>query len=333
MQIISGESFAEQISAWGVRCSFLDYNLAPQLVKYNFTMQNLLQLAKLKKMTESIKAWSGLDTEIETAQGGFSIVQPLKERQIVGYGEFCDILSTAKPYSVALGMNQNNEPITATLDEMTHIFCGGCTSSGKSVFLNSFIASLCSHNSPKDLQLILCDIKKVEFAKFNRLAHLVLPIANETKTMKSALDYAVNEMEKRYTLMETMGINENHGQFPKLVIVVDELADAVLQNDCDITTPLIRLAQKGRACGIHLCLCTQSIRVKVCGDGLLLANIPTRLVLTCSSFRESVLALGKAGAEKLTGKGDALLKLPSMVNEIRIQVPYISNEDIMAMYE
>lgn len=333
MEIITGEGFAEQISAWGVPCSFCDLQIAPQLIKYNFIMNNLLQLSKVKKMAESLKAWSGLDTQIDTSAGGFSIVQPRTERAIVNLECFGDDLATAKPYSVALGVDQNNNKITATLDEMTHIFCGGCTSAGKSVFLNSFIMSLCCYNKPQDLQLILCDIKKVEFAKFRRLAHLIRPVVNETHSMKLALDYAVNEMERRYAQMEQMGINQNSGQFPKLVIVVDELADAVLQTADDITTPLIRLAQKGRACGIHLCLCTQSLRVKVCGDGLLLANIPTRVILTCSSYRESVLALGKAGAEKLTGKGDALLKLPSKTTETRIQVPFIDDAGIASLAE
>lgn len=326
MQIISGESFAEQISAWGVRCSFLDYNLAPQLVKYNFTMQNLLQLAKLKKMTESIKAWSGLDTEIETAQGGFSIVQPLRERQDTCFGHFVDTLSASAPFSMVIGTDTNNNQIVATLDDCTHILIGGTTGSGKSVLLNDMICSLACFNNPKDLELVLIDPKIVSFTQYNKLCHLRYDVITDTKTANLALDDLIKEMNDRYSAMARMGIDKNTGQFKKIVVFIDEISDLVLSST-DIKDKLIVLLQKSRACGIHFVCCCQSPRSSVL-SGLLLANLPTRICLTCASYRESMLILNHGGGEKLTGNGDCIVKLPNSVNEIRLQVPYISSEDI-----
>ena len=270
MQIISGESFAEQISAWGVPCSFVDYKLAPQLVKYNFTMRNLLQLSQVKKMADNLTAWSGLDTQIETANNGFSIVQPLKEKQNLYLSQFNDLILNSPDYSIVLGENTDGEKILQTLDDLTHLLVAGTTGSGKSVALNDIILSLIIKHYPKELGLILIDMKRVEFNMYKDISHLMTPIVDTTERAEQVLTWLVGEMENRYKTMQRLGINKNSGQFKKIVCIIDELSDLVLNND-NIKPLLIKLLQKSRACGIHFIVATQSPRASILG-GSLLAN-------------------------------------------------------------
>lgn len=326
MQIISGESFAEQISAWGVPCSFCDLKLAPQLVKYNFIMKNLLQLAKVKKMADNLTAWSGLATQIETNCGGFSIVQPRLQRANTTLDSFADTLSASLPCTMALGTDTNGNQIVANLDDAVHLLVGGSTGSGKSVLLNNMILSLACYNEPSDLQIVLIDPKIVSFTQFRNLSHLRYNVITDTQTANLALDDLIREMNSRYSVMAGLGIDKNTGEFPKIVVFIDEISDLVLASN-EIKDKLVVLLQKSRACGIHFVCCCQSPRSSVL-SGLLLANLPTRICLTCASYRESMLILNHGGGEKLTGKGDCIIKLPNSINEMRVQVPYISPERI-----
>lgn len=329
MEIYTGESLAEQLTDWGVPCEFLTKQIAPQLVKYYFNLLQIGKLQKLKKMTEELAL--ATDTEIklkinEGKQGDFSLELLRDDCDLVKIGEFANILSSAEPYTIALGIDENGEKRTATLDDVTHILVSGTTGSGKSVMLHDIIMSLCCYNQTKDFGLVLVDAKQVEFNCYARLPHLMCPIIDDVETAKGIFLALVQEMNKRYAQMKKLGIEKNCGQFKKILVVVDELADLVMADE-EIKKPLIQLLQKARACGIHLCLGTQSVRTKVL-DGLMLANLPTRICLTCSSFRESVLALGNSGAEKLLGKGDCLVKLPKEIKPFRIQTPFISQNQI-----
>lgn len=332
MQIYTGESLAEQLTDWGVPCEFLSRNIAPQLVKYYFNLLQIGKLQKLKKMTEELAL--ATDTEIklkinEGKQGDFSLELLRDECDIVKIGQFANILSSAKPYTIALGIDENGEKRTATLDDVTHMLVSGTTGSGKSVMLHDIIMSLCCYNQTKDFGLVLVDAKQVEFNCYARLPHLMCPIIDDVETAKGIFLALVQEMNKRYAQMKKLGIEKNCGQFKKILVVVDELADLVMADE-EIKKPLIQLLQKARACGIHLCLSTQSPRAKLL-DGLMLANLPTRIALTSANVRESMLVLGHKGAETLLGKGDCLVKLPSSTKEFRVQTPLITLQQIKSL--
>lgn len=325
MEIYSGEGLAQQISAWGIPCSFCDLKLAPQLVKYNFTMKNLLQLSKVKKLADTLTALCGIPTQIETAQGGFCIIQPLPERQNLNLCAFMNDLLTSAKYSLVLGQDTDGNKILQTLDDLTHLLVAGTTGGGKSVALNDMILSLIIQNKPEELALVLIDMKQVEFTPYSHIPHLLTDIVSTPERAEIVLKWLIEEMERRYTAMQELGINKNTGQFKKIVVFIDELSDLVLTNE-NIRPLLIKLLQKSRACGIHFIVATQSPRAKIL-DGALLSNLPSRMALTCANMRESIIILDKKGAEELTYKGDCILRTPTIHN-IRIQIPFVSEKQI-----
>lgn len=326
MQIITGESIAEQINAWGIPCAFVCLTVAPQVVKYNFNLKDLTQLNKIKRLAESLTAWSGQAATINTIGGGFCVELARSERQFINLTEYAQTLEKAKPYSLAIGTNTNGQQITATLEDITHLLVAGTTGGGKSILLNNIIISLCCYNKPEKLALILIDLKRVEFSKFAKLPHLAAQTITEPEQAEQILLKLVEIMEARYKKLESIGAEKDNGHFKKICIIIDELTDLVQQAP-ECKKLLTRLLQKARACGIHLILATQSPRATIL-DGVTLANLPSRIALKCASVRESMLILGHKGAESLTGKGDAIYKAQNTTEEQRIQAPYITNEQI-----
>lgn len=322
MLIISGKSIATQLKLWGVPCDFEKLSVAPQLIKYKFRLNDPLFYQKAKKISEPLSIWAGAKAEVELCEKGFCVQIERKERGRVSLNEYADALTDAPPFSVAIGTTTDDEQRLATLDELTHLLVAGTTGSGKSVALSNIITSLCCFNSKKNLALFLIDVKNVEFSKFKR-APQVRKVITDSAEAKDSLEQLVQVMETRYAKLAQIGATKNCGHFAKIVVAIDELADLILQEPATKGL-IIRLLQKARASGIHLVLGTQSPRASIL-DGLLLANLPSRLALKCSSARESVLVLGHKGAEELLGKGDALFKLPSSTKEERIQCPFLSS--------
>ena len=327
MTMYTGESIAKQITAFGYPCEFIKHTIAPQIIKYYFNLKNILHLQRIKKITDNLTALTGLKVEYKpTNEAHFSLEIQRETRQTINITEYAQTMKQANPYSAIIGTDTNGKHTTATLDDLTHLLIAGTTGSGKSVSLNNIIISLLCYNKPQKLGLVLIDIKQVEFNIYKNAPHLIAPVCTDTTTAKSILLALVEEMERRYTILKELGKEKNNGEFKKIVVVIDELSDLILSDET-IKLPIIRLLQKARACGIHLIIATQSPRAKIL-DGVMLANLPSRLALTCASVRESILILGHKGAEQLTGKGDALLKLPSTTTETRVQVPYISKQQI-----
>lgn len=329
MQIYTGESLARQFCSWGYGCDFVDKVIAPQVVRYDFNLHNILQLQRIKRLCENLSALLRLRvdyTESETSD--FSLLVQRNEREIDYLENYADILENSAKYTLPIGTNENGEKITAPLDDLVHILCGGCTNAGKSVILNDFIVSLSLYNPPQELNLILIDAKGTEFNIYNNLPHLLFNVITEVDRAKGALQWLIDEMERRYKILAKLGKVKNEGEFAKIVCIIDELSDILLVDET-IKPLLIRLLQKSRACGIHIICGTQSPRAKIL-DGTTLANLPTRIALTCANVRESVLMLGHKGCEKLNFKGDAILSTPTM-REQRIQTPYISRERIQEL--
>lgn len=327
MKYITGESLCDFLTASGFACHFRHLTVAPQLVRYSLDLDFFGDLPKIRRYMDSLTAWAGTKATFCTSTDShFAIELQRDERRLVHLDEFADDLASATPYSVALGVESHGNKVVASLDDLTHLLVAGTTGSGKSVALNSIITSLCCYNDASNLGLVLIDPKRTEFTQFARLPHLLTPIVTEFDTAIQALSALVEKMELRYKKMASLGLKKADNHFKKIVVVIDELADLVLQDE-RARDLLIRLLQKSRACGFHFIVATQSPRASIL-SGLLLANLPSRLVLTCASARESVLALGCGGAEKLSGKGDAYIKLQSEVEHKRLQVPYINDNEL-----
>ena len=250
---------------------------------------------------------------------------------------------SSDPLTFAVGKDISGRAVVANLAKMPHLLIAGTTGSGKSVMTNTLISSLLYRNAPSDMKLIIVDPKQVEMAQYQDIPHLLTPIITQTEKALSAMKWAVGEMERRYTLMAEEKVkniadynakmakstdSEKEGKMPYIVIIIDEMADLMMMAGKDLEMLIVRIAQKGRAAGIHLVLATQRPEVKVI-TGLIKANIPGRIAFAVGSQMDSRIMLDQGGAEKLLGKGDMLLLTTEMMGKPRrIQGAWASDEDI-----
>ena len=233
-------------------------------------------------------------------------------RSIVEGPEFGKIMEKGG-LAFALGEDAGGQSLALDLAAMPHLLIAGATGSGKSVCINSLVASLLMTRPPDELRMIMVDPKRVELTPFNGIPHLVMPVIVEPDDVQPALRGLINEMTRRYKLMEELGVRNIAGYNAKanepmcfLVLIVDELADLMMTGGLEVEQQLVRLAQLGRAAGIHMVLATQRPSVKVV-TGLLKANVPARVAFAVASQVDSRVILDGAGAEALMGKGDLLL--------------------------
>ncbi len=251
------------------------------------------------------------------------------------------------PLAFAVGKDISGHAVVANLAKMPHLLIAGTTGSGKSVMTNTLITSLLYRNSPSDMKLIIVDPKQVEMAQYQDIPHLLTPIITQTDKALSAMKWSVGEMERRYSLMADEKVkniadyntkiasatdeNKKGSKMPYIVIVIDEMADLMMMAGKDLEMLIVRVAQKGRAAGIHLVLATQRPEVKVI-TGLIKANIPGRIAFAVGSQMDSRIMLDQGGAEKLLGKGDMLLLTTEMMGKPRrIQGAFASDKDINAV--
>ncbi len=260
-----------------------------------------------------------------------------------------------KPLAFTVGKDISGRPIVGNLAKMPHLLIAGTTGSGKSVMTNTLIMSLLYHNSPADLRLIIVDPKQVEMAAYDAIPHLLAPVITNVSEALSAMQWAVKEMESRYTTMKEArvknivdynekmakegtpavisdedGNNQKHdnGKMPYIVVIVDEMADLMMMAGKELETLIVRIAQKGRAAGIHLVLATQRPEVKVV-TGLIKANIPGRIAFAVNNNTDSRVMLDMGGAEKLLGSGDMLFLTTEMMGKpVRVQGAYVSDPEI-----
>ena len=253
------------------------------------------------------------------------------------------LLNTKDKLLIPLGKDISGKVIKTSIDELPHLLVAGTTGSGKSVFVHSIIMSLIMRNTPDELRILLIDPKKVEFAKYHDLPHLLCPIISDNNEAVTALKRLVDEMERRYEVFATKGNGatkyseymeyakeHNLELMPNIVMIVDEFADFISYNQKDVEQSIQRIAQKARACGIYMVLATQRPSVSVI-SGNIKANIPSRVALSVTSSTDSRVILDETGAETLIGKGDLLAKVPISKSLLRVQSSFISNKDIMAV--
>ena len=272
---------------------------------------------------------------------------PNRTRQTVAFGDILPYV-TGGPLEFALGRDAEGQPMVADLAKMPHLLIAGTTGSGKSVVISSILMSLLMRTFPEDVRLIMVDPKRVEFAPYDGLPHLYVPVVTEPKQAASALQWAVSEMERRLKVFERIGVrkistfNEKQaaGEFekydnppakmPYLVIVIDELSDLMMVAGKDVEASIVRIAQLGRAAGIHMIVATQRPSSNVV-TGLIKANITNRIGLTVATGIDSRVILDQTGAEKLIGQGDMLFSRVDWGKPKRIQGCYVSDEEIFSV--
>lgn len=255
-------------------------------------------------------------------------------RDIVESTEFA---SAKSPVTMALGKDIGGKVIVADLSKMPHMLIAGSTGSGKSVCINDLIISMIYKSSPQDLRLILVDPKMVELSVFSTLPHLLIPVVTDPKKASSALRWAVNEMTMRYKKFSEIGardlaryneLQDNpESRLPKVVVIIDELADLMMVAPDEVEDSICRVAQLGRAAGIHLIVATQRPSADVI-TGLIKANIPSRCAFAVSSSIDSRIILDSTGAEKLLGRGDMLFHPNGSNKPIRLQCAFVSDEEV-----
>ncbi len=324
-------------SALKTPCECVGVRQTPNTTLLDFRLANIADLPKVKRLAVLISAEVGEDVEVSKSTcGHFALVFKRATREAV---RFADSVRSAEPapFEAVVGIDEQGQAVKVSLPAMVSALCVGTSGSGKSTFLHSFINSLAISTSADKLGFLMIDCKRSELVRYNtKSAHLICKVCTTAEEAKTRLYQLLDIMQYRYNIMEEREINTCPEDFPRLCVIVDELAELVLSADRrladEIKTALARLCQIGRACGIHCVLCTQSPRVTVV-DGLIQSNTPTKFAFRTSNTRESILAIGHGGCERLFGRGDMLFKPSDDVREKRIQAPYITADEITALYE
>ena len=319
----------------------------PAVTQFEITVAAGTKVSKVRNLSDDIKlALAAKDIRIDAPIPGkrtIGIEIPNRIARAVRLSEVTDsevFQQSDSPLEAALGLDLNGKPVTLDLRKMPHGLIAGATGSGKSVCINSILVSLLYKADPHELKLMLIDPKMVELAPFNRIPHLVSPVITDVKAATAALKWAVDEMERRYALFMHAGVRDitrynsqaekagQHAQkMPYLLIVIDELADLMMMSPADVEEAICRIAQKARACGIHLIVATQRPSVDVI-TGLIKSNIPTRIAFAVSSAVDSRTILDGQGAERLLGRGDMLYLGNGMSAPVRLQGTFVTDDEI-----
>ncbi|MBO5924849.1 MAG: DNA translocase FtsK [Clostridia bacterium] len=279
---------------------------------------------------------------------GIEIPRPSDDRDIIGLRqvfEDSDFFTKNRSLAFALGTNIAGESIIGDLEKMPHLLISGGTGSGKSICMNTIICSLLYKYSPEYVRFILVDPKQVEFNIYNDLPHLLVKeVISDTEKAINALNWAIKEMEQRYTLFKTTRCknisdyntfienDKTKPRMPYIVFIIDELADLMSTKKKDVEDKVQRLAQKARAAGILLILATQRPSVDII-SGVIKTNLPSRIALSLSNYQDSKTILDRGGAEKLLGNGDMLYFPMGMMDPVRLQGAYLSNSEIASITE
>lgn len=328
--------------------------VGPAVTRYELTMPRGISVNKIAQMSDDIAMTLASNGAIRVeapipGKNSVGIEVPNKNIASVSLRELIDsneFRQRGNPLSFVLGKDINGDIIFCNLDKMPHLLVAGSTGSGKSVCLNTMLLSMCYKAGPQDIRLILVDPKMVEFTTYNGLPHLLIPEVITNKDMAvNALDWAIKEMERRYALFaknHVVNINEfnkseivkskKEDKLPYIVIVVDELADLMLEAKREIEDRIAKLAAKARAAGIHLVLATQRPSVDVI-TGTVKANLPSRIAFALTNYMDSKTVLDGGGAEKLLGKGDMLFKPQDKPEPRRVQGAFVSNPEIAKVVE
>ncbi|MCY9182103.1 cell division protein FtsK [Bacillus haynesii] len=331
---------------FNVKANVVHVTQGPSVTRFEVHPEPGVKVNKITNLSDDIKlSLSAKDIRIEAPIPGKNTIgievpnlhsKMVYLREMIRSSEF---RTNPSPLTAALGLDISGKPVVADLKKMPHGLIAGATGSGKSVCINTILVSLLFKAAPRDVKLLLIDPKMVELAPYNKIPHLVSPVITDAKAATAALKWVVEEMERRYELFAHSGVREierfnekvreqNMGEkLPYLVVVIDELADLMMVAPNEVEESICRIAQKARACGIHLLIATQRPSVDVI-TGLIKANIPTRIAFSVSSAVDSRTIIDMAGAEKLLGKGDMLFLENGSGKPLRLQGNFVSDREI-----
>lgn len=340
-KIRKAQLLKQTLLSFGVEVNVENIAVGPTITRYEVKPKVGTKVSKITNLTEDLAlALAAKSIRIEAPIPGKSYIGveiPNETSQTVSFKETIQVgMDKKENYNIvfAMGKDISGEVILSDITKMPHALIAGSTGSGKSVCINTIICSIIYNYSPEEVKLILIDPKVVELSIYNKLPHLIIPVVTDMKKTPSALSWAVNEMEKRYALFaqskskDIVSYNKkNEEKLPRIVIIIDELADLMMVAPKEIEEAICRIAQKARACGIHLVVATQRPSVDVI-TGLIKANIPSRIAFAVSSQTDSRTILDMSGAEKLLGKGDMLYSPIGMNKPVRIQGAFLTEEEV-----
>ncbi|MFJ7729477.1 DNA translocase FtsK [Neobacillus sp. NPDC097160] len=341
------ELLNQTLQNFNVGASVVNVTQGPSVTRFEVQPEPGVKVNKITNLSDDIKlSLAARDIRIEAPIPGkhtIGIEVPNQKSRPVLINEIIEssvFRETTSPLTAVLGLDIAGKPIVTDLKKMPHGLIAGATGSGKSVCINSILISLLYKARPEELKLLLIDPKMVELAPYNRIPHLVSPVITDVKAATAALKWAVDEMERRYQLFAHTGVRDinrfnelamQHKRYsdklPFIVIIIDELADLMMMSPADVEEAVCRIAQKARACGIHLIVATQRPSVDVI-TGLIKANIPTRIAFSVSSQVDSRTIIDISGAEKLLGRGDMLFLENGSSKPVRLQGTFVSDEEI-----
>ena len=330
---------------FGVGATCVDYVVGPSVTNFKIKYENNVTVRSVNNLIPDISVrLGGVAARFEGVVEGsrYSGIEVSNEVSTsVSFKEIYENLPDVKkkPLAVGFGKNIEGKIISADFAEFPHVLVAGTTGSGKSVFIHSIICTLIMRNSPDDLKLVLIDPKQVEMASYRDIPHLLCPVITDVKKAKGIMDKLAEEMNERYQMFEdsfcrSIGEYNEYAaengkeKMPYIVVIIDEYADLV-QVCKEISGPVVSIAQKARAAGIHMLISTQRPSTDVI-TGVIKGNLPTRVALSVSSQVDSVTVLGEGGAEKLLGRGDMLVSSPlvSRLGPVRLQGCYIKPKEM-----
>ena len=328
------------LSDLGVEAHVVRAVVGPRVTRYELRLGSGVKVGKVRNLQQDI-AYALAATEVRIlapipGKSAVGVEVPNTRPAKVTLGDVFRAYPDANDWTlpVGLGKDISGRAVFFDLSEMPHLLVAGTTGSGKSVMLNGLLTSLLLTTDPRQVKMVLIDPKRVELSQFGRVPHLITPVVTDVKKAANALGWAVAEMERRYEVLEKIGVRSVEGyndraevQIPYVVVVIDELADLMMQAGAKVEDAIIRLAQKARAVGIHIVVATQRPSVDVI-TGMIKANVPSRIAFAVSSQVDSRVILDSPGAEALLGMGDMLYKPVSAARPSRVQGAFISEAEV-----
>ena len=350
----TAQRLVDTLKSFGVETQVINVSRGPTVTRYELQPKAGVKISKITSLADDISlnlATAGVRIEAPIPnKAAVGIEVPNRASATVGIREVIEsstFSASKSKLTVSMGKDIGGNTVVADIAKMPHGLIAGATGSGKSVCINSFIISLLYKASPEDVKLLMVDPKVVELGIYNGIPHLLVPVVTEPRKAAGALGWAVNEMEQRYKmfadrdvrniegynkLVETLVDEPEVKKMPRIVIIIDELADLMMTAPKEVEDSINRIAAKARAAGIHLLIATQRPSVNVV-TGVIKANIPTRIAFAVSSHIDSGTILDCAGAEKLLGRGDMLFRPVGANKPNRIQGCFVSDEEVERVVE
>ncbi len=340
----NSQIIVSKLASFGIATQVVGISAGPVVTQYELEPDASVRVSKIEALADDLAmALSARSIRIEAPIPGRSVVGieiPNRDSNVVGLKsifEEVEFADSSQGLTFALGRDVAGAARATDLTKMPHLLIAGATGSGKSVMVNALIASLLFRCRPDELRLILIDPKRVELSGYNGLPHLLVPVITDAEKASAALQWTVLEMENRYRLFAEAGARniaaynesrvDTNDCIPFIVVIIDELADLMMQDGRSTEEPIVRIAQKARATGIHLVLATQRPSVNVV-TGLIKANIPSRIAFSMASQVDSRTVLDAPGAEDLIGRGDMLFQPSDAPKPIRLQGVFVSDQEI-----